>query len=310
MISLAFKFHPAAGLALPVVLLATLLGLIGAQTGTLRLPAFNSLKGPETVVIASRPFGYRAAGDFLRGNASIDGPLIQVGEPAPLEIMKYQVSAADYAMCVADGACSKAEPRRHGRGNIPATGISFDDATGFASWLSARTGATWRLPTIEEWSFAAGSKAADHALGIDTDAADPAERWLLFYEREAALGANALATPEPLGAFGVNEFGVADLSGVVWEWTATCASRTTIDAGGSILTHIDSCGVRYLEGRHRTPMNVFVRDAIGGGCSVAAPPDNLGFRLVLERPWSERLTNTILGAFQALRQWGPHRTDP
>ena len=30
-------------------------------------------------------------------------------------------------------------------------------------------------------------------------------------------------------------------------------------------------------------MNVFVRDAMGGGCSVGVPPDNLGFRLVRER---------------------------
>jgi hypothetical protein len=57
-------------------------------------------------------------------------------------------------------------------------------------------------------------------------------------------------------------------------------------------------------------MNVFVRDALGGGCSVAAPPDNLGFRLVLERPWFERLSGTILGVVEALRQWGPHRSDP
>ena len=74
--------------------------------------------------------------------------------------------------------------------------------------------------------------------------------------------------------------GIADLAGPVWEWTATCGSRTTLGGSGETLSHLDSCGVRLLEGKHRTPMNVFVRDAMGGGCSVGVPPDNLGFRLV------------------------------
>lgn len=271
------------------MLLLAFLGVIGWQAGISTVPNFAPVNGPETVMIASRPFTYRATGDFLRGNASIDGPLVSVDAPAPVEIMKYQVSAADYAACVADGACSKAEPKRHGTGNIPVTGVSFKDAADYALWLSRRTGAHWRLPTVQEWNFAAGSKAVDPALGADTDPTDPAERWLLLYEREAALGANAFATPEPLGTFEMNEFGVADLSAVVWEWTASCGGRTTVDATGSILSHIESCGTRYLEGRHRTLLSGFVRDALGGGCSTGAPPDNLGFRLVRDPTWVEWL---------------------
>jgi formylglycine-generating enzyme required for sulfatase activity len=284
-------------LTLPVLLLAGLLTLIAIETETIRLPSFStaSVAGPETVVIAPRPFDYRASGDFLRGTASIDGPLVHVDRPAELEIMKYQVSATDYAACVADGACEKAEPRRRGTGDVPATGVSYNDATDYAAWLSKRTGETWRLPTVEEWAFAAGSKAVDHALGVETDASDPAQRWLLAYEREAQLSTDGPAKPAPLGTFGANEFGVADLSAVVWEWTSTCASRTTMDVAGETVSHIESCGVRYLEGRHRTPMSAFVRDAIGGGCSVGVPPDNLGFRLVREAGWRERALSTVAG---------------
>jgi formylglycine-generating enzyme required for sulfatase activity len=288
----------AGGIALPGLLLVGLLALLGIQTEVIRLPNLGeaAIPGPQTVLIAPRPFTYRASGDFVRESASVDGPLLQVDQPHELEIMKYQVSAADYAACVAEGACDKAEPRRRGAGDVPATGVSFDDATDYAGWLSDRTGQTWRLPTVEEWAFAAGSKAVDHALGIETDGLDPAERWLLQYEKEAALGDNAFATPEPLGTFGTNEFGVADLSEVVWEWTATCASRTTLGSAGATLSHVESCGVRYLEGRHRTPMSAFVRDAVGGGCSIGAPPDNLGFRLVRETSWAQR-------AERALQAW-------
>ena len=276
---------PQPGLLLPALLLAGLLGVIGTQTGILQLPfpADPAIR-PVTVTIAPRTFTYRAPGDFLHGNATVDGPLLSVDTTAPLEIMKYQVSAADYAECVREAACRKAEPRRRGEGDVPVTGVSFDDANRYAIWLSDKTGETWRLPTVEEWTFAAGSKARDHALGVDTDAADPAERWLAYYERDSALEAAAPAMPEPLGTFGENEYGVADLTGPVWEWTATCGSRTTLGDAGEIASHLQSCGVRLLEGRHRTPMSSFVRDAQGGGCSVGAPPDNLGFRLVRERP--------------------------
>jgi hypothetical protein len=51
--------------------------------------------------------------------------------------------------------------------------------------------------------------------------------------------------------------------------------------------------VRFLEGRHRTPMSTFIRDGRSGGCSVGAPPDNLGFRLVREPHWYERLLQLL-----------------
>lgn len=173
--------HAASGLMLPGLLLIALLGVVGFQTELLSMPfAADASLRPETVAIAPRAYSYRQSGDFLRGTASIDRPLVEVAMPAPIEIMKYQVSAADYGRCVAEGACQRAEPRRRGEGNVAATGVSFDDATDYAKWLSGRTGDTWRLPTVGEWSFAAGNKAADHALGFETDAANPAERWLAF----------------------------------------------------------------------------------------------------------------------------------
>ncbi len=175
----------------------------------------------------------------MRGTAVVDGPLVEVVEPAPLEIMQYQVSVAEYGLCVADGACRKAEPRRRGSGNVAVTGVSFDDATDYAAWLSHRTGETWRLPTVGEWAFAAGSKARDHALDRATDEKDPAQRWLAYYKRDAALAAGAQRVPQPLGTFGANEYGVFDLAEAVWEWTATCGGRTILGAAGETLSHLE-----------------------------------------------------------------------
>ena len=268
------------GLALPVLLLAALTAFIAMELRwTFPLPA-TGVQRPATTKLASRAFSYRAPGEFQRGGQPVDGPLVRVEGPGRLEVMTYQVTVAEYRQCVDAGACRAAEPKRRATGDVPVTGVSFADAVAYAEWLSGSTGEPWRLPTVAEWVFAAGDRAVDPALGLDDSPGDPASRWLAAYEREIALGSNASAAPQPRGTFGFNDIGVADIGGTVWEWTSTCGSRTTLDEGGSPLTVLPSCGVRYLEGRHRTQMSSFVRDARSGGCSIGAPPDNLGFRLV------------------------------
>jgi len=290
MATLAHKLLEPMSLLLPAVLLAGVAGIVAMQTGLLRLPvATRSVAAPAIVVIAPRSFSYRPAGQFQRGTAVVDAPLAQMaGEQ--LEIMRYQVSVADYARCVADGACEATDARSWGAGDVPVTGVSFNDAEAYAQWLSDATGQLWRLPTDAEWAFAAGSRFADDALGVEGTPENPAERWLARYEREAALGAGAAAKPEVIGFFGENEFGVADAGGSVWEWTATCDSRTRIDDEGDVIDRLESCGVRIAEGRHRTGMSRFIRDARTGGCTVGAPPDNLGFRLVRDTRWDAWFT--------------------
>ncbi len=293
----------AATLAVPALLLAGLLLAVAGQVGLLRLPRPASTVAvamPETVLIAPRAFSYRAGGEFVRAGRPEDAPLVQVADPAPLEIMTYQVSASDYAVCVADGACAPAQPRRRGIGDIPVTGVSFEDASAYAQWLSTATGATWRLPSLEEWVFAAGDKAVDPALLAARETANPADRWLALYAKEATLGDAAFATPVARGTLGVNAFGVADLAGPVWEWTSTCNSRTLLDTDGTVLSRIESCGVRLLEGRHRTAMSYFIRDGRSGGCAVGAPPDNLGFRLVREPGWVEAVVRTVTAMGRAV----------
>ncbi|WP_332702173.1 SUMF1/EgtB/PvdO family nonheme iron enzyme [Devosia sp.] len=283
-------------LALPASLLVVGTVLIGLQLGVPRIDLGQArIAGPETVTLAPADFTYRAEGHFLRDGNPVDAPMLQARLDAPLVIMKYQVSAADYAACVAQGACPPAEPRNIGQGDVPVTGVNFNDATDYAAWLSLSTGQDWTLPTDRQWAFAAGSGFADDALGLAEDNANPAARWLANYEKEAARESNAGRVPLPLGSFGSNENGIADMGGNVWEWTQTCHRRVHVDAAGTVLSETPACTIKVLNGQHRTPMSFFIRDAKSGGCSVGIPPDNLGFRLVRQPAWHERL----LGLFGA-----------
>jgi len=74
---------------------------------------------------------------------------------------------------------------------------------------------------------------------------------------------------------------VVDLSGNVWEWTSTCFTRSALDEATRSPTV--NCGVRVVEGQHRSYVTDFIRDARAGGCAAGIPPTNLGFRLVVER---------------------------
>jgi len=282
------------GLALPVLLLVGLSGALAVETGMVgRNASAAALLPPETVTLAPAPFPHRPAGDYLAGGLSVNAPLTTAPLETPLIIMVHEVSAADYARCVAETACAPAQPGHHATGDAPVTGVSYDDAKAYADWLSTRTGANWRLPTVEEWDFAAGALARDHGLEGLTDPADPAQKWLADFDRAAAQRVPGGAVPQPLGTIGPNENGVADLGGNVWEWTATCNSRVTLDGTGQVANTLPSCGLRIVEGKHRMPVNVFVRDAIRGGCSVGNPPDNLGFRLVRDPPWYARLAAIV-----------------
>ena len=126
----------------------------------------------------------------------------------------------------------------------PAVQVSWHDANAYAAWLSRQTGERYRLPTDEEWALAAGSRFKDDGLPVDDN--DPSKRWIARYERESERLPADDAT-RSFGSFGVNENGLSDLAGNVWEWTSTCFVRTAIERGRQV-SRSQNCGVRVVRG--------------------------------------------------------------
>lgn len=284
---LAFKLKLvlacAAGLAGPLAV-APLLSDAGTRGG-----AYGT--APSIVEVGAGNVAYRVAGDFTRNGKQAAAPLRQVAFEKPLSIMKHQVSAADYQACADDGACRALDRGVAIAADRPAVQVSWHDANAYAAWLSHRTGETWRLPTDEEWAFAAGSKFRDDGLPVDDD--DPSKRWIAKYERESERKAGG-SEVRASGSFGVNENGIADLAGNVWEWTSTCFTRHRLGDAGETVSAKSNCGVRVVEGQHRAYVTDFIRDARAGGCAVGVPPDHLGFRLVREpRSLISRVTKAL-----------------
>jgi formylglycine-generating enzyme required for sulfatase activity len=156
--------------------------------------------------------------------------------------------------------------------------VSWRDAEAYANWVSRKTGKSYRLPTDAEWAFAAGGRFHDEGWP-DIDGSDPAKRWLARYEAESEQDP-VDKMPRTIGSFGANEHGLLDIAGNVWEWTNTCFVRVEVAHSGEQTVSTTNCGVRVVEGRHRTYVTDFIRDARSGGCAIGTPPANLGFRMV------------------------------
>lgn len=239
---------------------------------------------PEVVRVEPGTFAYRLSGEFLKAGRPVDAPQVEKRIDQHLLIMKFQVSRADYARCIDAGACGAPFKPLDADPDRPVTGVSFDDASAYAAWLSKETGDRWRLPTDAEWAYSAADRFFDDALGLEDGTDDPTKRLLLRYQQAAGRSQDVDPHVRPRGAFGVNRHGLSDLSGNVWEWTGTCYQRYNRNGDDITPNGAANCGVRVVEGRHRTYMTTFIQDAKSGGCSVGAPPEYLGFRLVREAP--------------------------
>jgi len=283
----------AGGIASSLAIVAA--GIVDSADG-----ARSAVAAPSMVTLRPGSLRYRPAGDFSRAGQPVDSPETTVSIDQALVIMRHQVTAADYQRCVEDQACPPLDPGVLPAPDQPAVRISWRDAVSYAGWLSREAGAAYRLPTDQEWAYAAGSRFHDDALP-EGGRNDPARRWLARYERESDRADAVDKEPRSTGSYGANEHGLVDLAGNVWEWTNTCLIRRGVDETGRPSGSATmNCGIRVVEGRHRAYVADFVRDVPVGGCMAGAPPANLGFRLVRDDNSTYRRLRTLIARVRAL----------
>ena len=286
-------------LGIVAAVIAATASLAAAAVLAPRAGAPSAAPRPGVVTLLPGWFAYRPLGDFESAGKTIDAPARATRLDAPLDVMTEPVSQADYARCVAAAACPKLKTLDPAAERLPVVGVSWLDATAYAEWYARQTGEDWRLPTDDEWTYAAAERFHGEPPPAARDA-DFAARWLAKFDADSAL-ATQTKLPQPFGHFGLNSRGVADLSGNVWEWTNSCYERRAVAAGGESHLLTRNCNVRALEGEHRTFMSDFIRDAVAGGCSVGPPPTNLGFRLAHSRASAiARVISGVSALFAAL----------
>ena len=114
----------------------------------------------------------------------------------------------------------------------------------------------------------------------------PAEPPPLFTDEALAWAADYSLAPrqskktKPVGSGDDNPFGLFGTRDNVWEWTDSCWQQTYETDDGRVFR--ENCGLRVVQGEHRSYMPSFVRETSTGGCSIKPLPGNFGFRVVRE----------------------------
>jgi serine/threonine-protein kinase len=287
--------------SLPLILAAAVIGfviLVGGGAGIYFMTRSSSTPAPEKPPVVKNggddknpgtntPETKKAellavpGGTFQMGRTG--GP-VQEGPPHSVNVAtfamdKTEVTNAEYADFVRDA--NHAPPSHWSGGKpgsgqelLPVTNVSLDDAKAFAAWRSKRDGVKYRLPTEEEWEYAArgGDQSNLYPWG---------QSWASG--RSASKDAG-LATPKPVGSYpdGKARWGQLDMIGNVWEWTSSKPSyypgsnltvqpaqqNWAIIRGGSVLS--DPRGPKAISAAYRDWIDPNTRNEL------------LGFRLVRE----------------------------
>jgi formylglycine-generating enzyme required for sulfatase activity len=153
----------------------------------------------------------------------------------------------------------------NGRDHHPVVHISYEDAQAYASWAGKE------LPTEAEWEFAArgGLDGAVFAWGDEhfPGGKAMANSWQGDFPWQN-LKLDGFEGTSPVGSFPPNGYGLYDMTGNVWEWTADAFTMN-----GAAEPEAPCCAPpRALEGE------TFPRKVIKGGSHLCAPNYCLRYR--------------------------------
>ena len=265
------------------------------------VPAGSFLMGSPT----SEP----GRGEDEDDTAGPGGERVAVSLPRPFAIGRYSVTLAEFTDFVRQ-AGQKIELgcyARYGSWQLfpdlawhhpgfgqddrhPVVCVNWDDAQAYVAWLGRKTGQRYRLPTEQEREFATRALVREgiqprYFFGDD-------ENELCRFANVADLDARAanpdwsvvnchdgFAETAPVGSFKPNAFGLYDMLGNVWEWTADCF-RNSLPRLGDLTTACTSVDQRVLRGGSWRDNGAVVRSAARIASAPNIRDEIVGFRVV------------------------------
>jgi formylglycine-generating enzyme required for sulfatase activity len=174
-------------------------------------------------------------------------------------IGKYEVTQSDWMAIMGSNPSHYQENTER-----PVEQVSWNDVQEFLRRLNAKLTAKYRLPTEEEWEFAArgGLESKGYRYSGSENPNDVA-----WYEN------NSGNTPHAVGSLKPNELGIYDMSGNIWEWCSDFKKAYPCDPMGKTFES------RVLRGGTFANSADCVRTRDRNGRNPQMRLSTLGFRL-------------------------------
>ena len=179
---------------------------------------------------------------------------------------------------------------KSGKERHPAVEVSWYGAHAFAAWAKAR------LPTEAEWEYACRAGQEQTWAGTDDEAtltrfanvadqsAKAAGKTWSWVGEDWAPGLDGFADAAPVGRLDANDWHLQDLSGNVWEWTASVYNSTLSSSSATASPDATSPGDRVNRGGSFASTPSWARCANRDRYGPTVRGDVLGFRVALPAP--------------------------
>lgn len=182
-----------------------------------------------------------------------------------------------------------------GRERHPVTHVSYFDAQAYAAWAGKE------LPTEAEWEFAARG-GLDRQAYVWGDHDSPGGRpggnvWQGQFPWENLLE-DGYERTAPVGKFRPNGYGLFDMAGNVWEWTADHYTSDHAHSSKNVAPASSCCIPRNPRAEFATEALVgepYARRVIKGGSHLCAPNYCLRYRPAARQGESEESSTCHVG---------------
>jgi formylglycine-generating enzyme required for sulfatase activity len=203
---------------------------------------------PEVVVVPT--------GSFTMGSPKTEparnddeGPQHKVTLSKRLAVGRFTVTFGEWDACVADGGCNGYRPddRGWGRGRMPVINVSWNDAQDYLSWLSKKTGKTYRLLSEAEWEYSARAGTTTpfwQGAKISTDQANYDGKYPYGGGKKGEYRGKTV----PVDMFAPNAFGLYNVHGNVLQWCADAKRTYTVAPMIDPLEPTENVADRVLRG--------------------------------------------------------------